>query len=220
MWWEANTLEARLLMRRGNPGDYALALASLPKKEVVKTMMPHTKVAHYYQGLAMLLDGKVALETKNLQRVEDMTKALAMHLPLMEQVRGDCLKLGELSYYMRAYEFMEIGSLKFKGDVAMSKADAASTAAYNWYSGARDRQVFATRMMPPISLLPMSVPMGRYYQSKGNFERAMEMYEEGLQYWPRDLNLLQSLKLLQLQTKNEKGAAATEALIQEVMGEN
>lgn len=218
-WWEAHTLKARLMLRRGEPGDIALARASLPSLEIVKTMMPHSKVAFFYQGLALILDGKEALETKNSERIEQMQQALSMHLPLMEKVRRDCVELGELPHFLRAYSFIDIAIIEFKGDIAMSKADPKSTAAYNWYSGARERQVLASRMMPPISLLPMSVPLGRYYEGKQEFERAMEMYQEGLEFWPRDLTLLQSLKRLQLAVKNGNGAAATELLIQQVIGD-
>jgi tetratricopeptide (TPR) repeat protein len=219
MWWEAYTLESRLLLRRGRPGDVALAKASMPKMAIVNAMTPVSKVAFLYQGLAMLWDGKTALAEKNVKRVEDMQQALSMHVQLMDPVRRDAAKLGEISHYVRAYTFMEIANLEFKGDVAMSKADPKSTTAYNWYSGARERQLLSSRMMPPICLLPMSVPLGRYYESKSNYERAKEMYDEGLQYWPRDLSLLQAMKQLQITTKDEAGAAATEALIREVVGE-
>jgi tetratricopeptide (TPR) repeat protein len=216
MWWEANTLEARLLMRRAEKGDFARAKASLPPKEWVQKMAKHSKVAFFNQGLAMTLEGQIALADKNPARAEEMQQALAMHLPLMEQVRGDAIKLGELTVFARAFSFLEIAMLGFKGDLAMSKADPKSTSAYNWYSGARERQILASRLMPPSSLLPMNVPLGKYYESKGNFERAKEMYEEGLQYWPRDLCLLEALQQMQIASKDEAGAKATAELIKAV----
>lgn len=220
MWWEANTLEARLLMRRAEKGDFARAKASLPAKELVQKMSKHSKVAFFYQGLAMTLEGQIALADQNPARAEEIQQALAMHLPLMEQVRGDAIKLGELTVFARAFSFLEIAMLGFKGDLAMSKADAKSTSAYNWYSGARERQILASRLMPPSSLLPMNVPLGKYYESKGNFERAKEMYEEGLQYWPRDLCLLEALQKMQIANKDEAGAKATAELIKAVKQEN
>lgn len=220
MWWEANTLEARLLMRRAEKGDFARAKASLPAKELVQKMSKHSKVAFFYQGLAMTLEGQIALADQNPARAEEIQQALAMHLPLMEQVRGDAIKLGELTVFARAFSFLEIAMLGFKGDLAMSKADAKSTSAYNWYSGARERQILASRLMPPSSLLPMNVPLGKYYESKGNFERAKEMYDEGLQYWPRDLCLLEALQQMQIASKDEAGAEATAELIKAVKQEN
>jgi tetratricopeptide (TPR) repeat protein len=220
MWWEANTLEARLLMRRAEKGDYARAKASLPPKQLVQKMSRHSKVAFFYQGLAMTLEGQIALAEKNAARAEEIQQALAMHLPLMEQVRGDAIKLGELTVFSRAFSYLEIAMSAFKGDLAMSKADAKSTSAYNWYSGARERQILSTRLMPPSSLLPMNVPLGKYYESKGNFERAKEMYEEGLQYWPRDLCLLEAMQKMQVASKDEAGAKATAELIKAVRKEN
>jgi tetratricopeptide (TPR) repeat protein len=220
MWWEANTLEARLLMRRAEKGDFARAKASLPPRELVQKMAKHSKVAFFYQGLAMTLEGQIALADKNAAHADEMQQALAMHLPLMEQVRGDVIKLGELTMFSRAFSFLEIAMLGYKGDLAMSKADAKSTTAYNWYSGARERQILASRLMPPSSLLPMNVPLGKYYESKGNFERAKEMYEEGLQYWPRDLCLLEAMQKMQVASKDEAGAKATAELIKAVRKEN
>lgn len=220
MWWEANTLEARLLMRRAEKGDYARAKASLPAKEVVMKMSKQSRVAFFYQGLATVLEGHVALEGKNAVRAEEMQQALAMHLPLMEQVRGDVMRLGELTVFARAFSFLDIENMAFKGDLAMSKGDAKSTSAYNWYSGARERQILASRMMPPSSLLPMHVPLGRYYEGKGNYERAKEMYQEGLQYWPRDLCLLEAMQKMQVASKDEAGAKATAELIKAVRKEN
>ncbi|MFM2170862.1 MAG: hypothetical protein RI957_1091 [Verrucomicrobiota bacterium] len=216
MWWEANTLEARLLMRRGGKGDLEKAKTSLPSKVAVKSMTPHSKVAFFYQGLAMILDAQIALSQKDTRRLEEIQQALTMHMPLMEQVRRDAVMLGELAPFARAQSFLEIATLKLKGDVAMNKSGADAGVAYNWYSGARERQVLASRMMPPAFLLPMNVPLGRHFESKKQFDRAKEMYLEGLQYWPRDLCLLDALQQLQILTKDVAGAKATADLIQSI----
>ncbi len=220
MWWEAHTLQARLLMRRGGKGDYERAKASLPSKVAVNSMIPHSKVAFYYQGLAMVLDGQIALSQKNSKRLEEVQQALTMHLPLMDQVRRDAVMLGELAPFLRAYSFLEIAVLKLKGDIALGKGGSNAGIAYNWYSGARERQVLASRMMPPVFLLPMNVPLGRYYESKSQLDRAKEMYLEGLQYWPRDLLLLESLRQLQVTSQDEAGAKSTHDLIQSIKREN
>ncbi len=219
MWWEANTLEARLLMRRGMPGDMAKAKASLPSKEAVNAMAPLSKIAFFYQGLALLLEGQVALEEKNDKRVEEMQQAMAMHLPLMDQMRRDAGNFGELSYFIRAYTFLDIGNYALKGDFAMSKTDGSFQVAYNYYSSARERQLLPTRAMPPIYLQPMHLFLGRFYLKKNNPQDAMAMYQEGLEFWPRDLSLLLARKELQIATKDEAGAAATDVLIREVSEE-
>lgn len=219
MWWEAKTLQARLLMRRGGDGDYAKALASLPPKDEVKATTSLSKVAFYYQGLAMVLDARNALAKKDFKRVEELQQALAMHLPLMERVRRDAVILGELAPFIRAYAFLDIAILQLKGDIALSKGGSQIGVAYNWYSGARERQVLASRMMPPSFLLPMNVSLGRYYEAKNQFDRAKEMYQEGLQFWPRDLCLLESLRQLQVTSKDDAGAKITADLIRSVKEE-
>lgn len=219
MWWEAKTLQARLLMRRSGEGDFARALASLPPKEEVKLTTPFSKVAFYYQGLAMVLDAHTALAKKDFKRVDELQQALAMHLPLMGQVRRDAVILGELAPFVRAQAFLEIALLRLKGDMALSQGGSKIGVAYNWYSGARERQILPARMMPPSFLLPMNAPLGRYYEARGQFDRAKEMYQEGLQFWPCDLCLLEPLRQLQLNTKDEAGAKSTEELIRSVKKE-
>lgn len=220
LWWEANTLQTRLLMRRCTAGDYARAKAALPSKEVVKAMSSHSKVAFFYQGLAMVLDAQIALAAKDMKRAEELMQALAMHLPLMEQIRPDTVKLGELSMFVRAYACLDIAIMQLKGDIAMSKGGTDAAAAYNWYSGAHERQLLATRMMPPSFLLPMNLPLARYYEGKKQFDRAKEMYQEGLQFWPRDLRLLESLQAMQVTAQDTAGAKATADIIQAVKQEN
>lgn len=220
LWWEAKTLEARLLMRRSSKGDLVRARASVPSRESMQKMSQHSRVAFFYQGLGMALDGQIALEGKNATRAGEIHQALAAHLPLMEQARSDAIKLGELTVFARAFSFLEIATMSFKGDLAMSQADPKSTSAYNWYSGARERQAFASRLMPPSSLMPMSVPLGKYYESKGNVVRAQEMFQEGLLHWPRDLCLLEALLALQVASQDEAAAKATADLIREVRSQN
>jgi tetratricopeptide (TPR) repeat protein len=219
LWWEACTLEARLLLRRGKPGDMAKAMASLPAKEVVRPMAESSKVVFFYQGLAMLLDGKKALEEKNMARVDDMVKALSMHLPLMDQARRDAANLGELSAFLRGYAFLDISLQAFKGDIAMAKTDGVNDVAFNWYSSAAEKQSPASRLMPPHFLKPMQRELGLYFVSKKDFASAKQMYEEGLAAWPRDISLLRAKLELQRLIKDETSAAATEALIREVVGE-
>lgn len=219
LWWEANTLEARLLLRRGMPGDMAKAMASLPPKESVKTMADTSKVVFFYQGLAMLLDGKKALEEKNMARVDDMAKALSMHLPLMDRARRDAANLGELSAFVRGYSYLDIALQAFKGDIAMAKTDGVTDVAYNWYSSAAEKQSPASRLMPPHFLKPMQRELGLYFVSKKDLDSAKDMYEEGLAAWPRDISLLRAKLDLQRLLKDEKSAAATEELIREVVGE-
>jgi len=125
-----------------------------------------------------------------------------------------------LSMFVRAYACLDIAIMQLKGDIAMSKGGTDAAAAYNWYSGARERQLLATRMMPPSFLLPMNLPLARYYEGKKQFDRAKEMYQEGLQFWPRDLRLLESLQAMQVTAQDTAGAKATADIIQAVKQEN
>ena len=208
MYWEAKTLEARLLMRRGAKGDAALAMASIPKPEVMKDLAAKTKVSSFYQGLVIALEGRKALEAGNRARAEEMYQLMVMHGNKMEESRAQAVKLGEVAHFGRAFDCLEIMALELKGDLAMAMGKDASGPAYNWYSGARERQHFATRMLPPICLYPMFARVSEFYLGKNDGKAALEIYKEGLGYWPSDLILLNGLKKTYLALKDEKSAAS------------
>lgn len=217
MFWEAKTLEARLLLRRNKPGDYDLALASLPLPEVVKPISAKTKVGAFYQGLAVALEGRKALAAGKMDRVKDIYQLIIMHGSQMEKIRTQALSLGEAAPFARAFDCLEILALDFKGDMAMLDGKEKCAPAYNWYSGARERQRLGTRMLPPITLLPMGLQIGRYYELKGDLPSALEVYQENLSYWPNDLLLLEALKKCQLALKDPTAAALTDEKIKSIM---
>jgi hypothetical protein len=216
MYWEAKTLEARLLMRRGAKGDAALAFSSIPKPDVMKDRAAKTKVGSFYQGLVIVLEGKKALEEGNRPRAEEMYQLMVMHGKKMEQSRAQAVSLGEVAHFGRAFNCLEILALELKGDIAMAQGKDSSSSAYNWYSGARERQNFATRMLPPICLYPMFARLSEYYLSKDDSKAALEIYKEGLGYWPSDLILLDGLKKTCLTLKDEKSAASISTQIDQV----
>lgn len=220
LWWEASTLEMRIRMRRQEPDDLRMALASLPSKEFVRTLTPYTRVAFYYQGLAMLLEARLALADNEWERAKELTEAMSMHLPLMQQIRGDVTNMGELSHFIRAYSLLDVASLQLKGDLAMARDDQQKNVAYNWYSGANERQMYATRMMPPVSLLPTEILLGNYFEKKNDGARAMEVYREGLVRWPNDVLLLEAIAALQTKNGDVKAAAETRATIKRATAEN
>jgi tetratricopeptide (TPR) repeat protein len=219
MYWEAKTLQARLLMRRGAVGDAALALQTIPQPDEVKSLVERTKVGSFYQGLVIALEGGKALTEGNKQRAEEMYQLMILHGEKMEAVRQQAMKLGEIAPFSRAFICLEILALELKGNIAMASGSASSGAAYNWYSGARERQTLATRMLPPISLFPMSAHVAQHFEVRKDWKSAQEAYEEGLEYWPNDLILLEGLKNVHLQQKNQAAADKAAAQIQQVKSE-
>ncbi len=216
MYWEAKTLQARLLMRRGAAGDVALALQTIPQPDDVKSLVGRTTVGSFYQGLVIALEGRKALTEGNKQRAEEMYQLMILHGEKMEALRQQAMKLGEIAPLSRAFICLEILALELKGNIAMASDSASRGAAYNWYSGARERQTLATRMLPPISLLPMSAHVAQHFELRKDWRSAQEAYEEGLEYWPNDLILLEGIKNAHVQQKNQVAADKVAAQIQQV----
>jgi hypothetical protein len=168
----------------------------------------------------MLLEARLALADNEWERAKELTEAMSMHLPLMQQIRGDVTNMGELSHFIRAYSLLDVASLQLKGDLAMARDDQQKNVAYNWYSGANERQMYATRMMPPVSLLPTEILLGNYFEKKNDGARAMEVYREGLVRWPNDVLLLEAIAALQTKNGDVKAAAETRATIKRATAEN
>ena len=63
-------------------------------------------------------------------------------------------------------------------------------------------------MLPPICLYPMFARVSEFYLGKNDCKAALEIYKEGLGYWPSDLILLNGLKKTYLALKDEKSAAS------------
>jgi tetratricopeptide (TPR) repeat protein len=216
MYWEAKTLAARLLMRRGAKGDEALAIASLPKPEAVKDIVTRTKVGSFYQGLVIVLEGRKSLAEGDTKRAEELFQLMALHGEKMVEVRVQAGKVGELSPFLRAFECLEVSAAEFRGLLTMKNSGATVSAAYNWISGARDRQKIASRMMPPITLLPMSSRLTDYYLNKNDVKSARETCEEGLLLWPNDLILLEHLQKIATLQKNTEESKKIAAQMEEI----
>lgn len=194
LMWEARTLEARLLLARRAPGDAALGLKTLPKPGSPELQVKKSHARYYYQGLATVLEGRMALEKGNLERASELSGALTMHGNLMAGVREEVAANGELVHWRRALPALQTLAAELRGDIALAGPKKERGSAYNWYLAADDRQESGSSMMPPPVLVPMRARVGDYLRDAGRSQDAEEAYREAFDKWPNNQWSLRGLE--------------------------
>lgn len=191
--WEAKTLPARLLMKRGLKGNTAEALASLPTGETLKPTRQQSLASWWIDAIRLSLEAKRQAENGDLANAKITAAALARHGDAMSRIQPDAAKGGELSAWNRAYRATEVLASEINGRIALAGPPAAHGSAYNWYRSASDRQRPASLLYPPAILGPMTARVGDYYMFAKRPKDAAEVYQEALVQFPNDLDTLRSL---------------------------
>lgn len=192
--WEGRTLPARILLKRGQPGDMKRASFSLPSLEKVKGLGKKTLALWGYQIHSSIVAGRIALEKGELDAArvisDDITR-LGMNFV---QTRETAVAQGERSYWLRAFKSFEVMAAEYRGLVTMAGPKESRGTAYNWYRGAADRQQRSSLMMPPAVLLPMEYRLAEYYLDREEPQKSIESLLSGLDEFPNDFELLMLLK--------------------------
>jgi tetratricopeptide (TPR) repeat protein len=206
LMWEGRTLAARLLMRRGLPGDAALALDTLPKPEKQKAYGKSSHAVWLYQGLAFALEARKALEAGKPDEARKITDALTLHGESMGKTRQAASAAGERSSWSRAYTALEIAASEMRGAMAMASGKEGMVSAFNWYRAALDRQTPPAMLMPPITLLPMETRLAEYHLARGETQAAIDILVEAQGKHTHDVEILVRLQKA-METAGEKEQA-------------
>ncbi len=194
MLWEAQTLPARLLLRRGDAGDAALALDTLPKAKSLKPY--HEECLAYWgiDGLRLALEAIRLLDKGQLEGAREAAAALAFHGEKMAQAQAVANNGGERSAWTRAFRATEMLASDVRGRLALAGPAPLRGTAYNWFRSAADRQRPAASLYPPVVLSPMLARLGEYHLGENEPAPAIEAFAEALVAFPNDLGALQGLE--------------------------
>lgn len=193
--WEARTLPARLLMKRGLPGNTQEALNSLPSPKALKRTRDVSLASWWIDALRISLDAKYAAETGKIDEAKVTAAVLAKHGAAFEKLQASAAQGGERSAWNRAFRATEVLASELNGRIALASAKNAQGSAYNWFRSAADRQRPASLMFPPAILAPMTSRVGDYYMRVDRPKDAVEAYQEALKQFPNDIDTLKSLSL-------------------------
>jgi len=192
--WEAKTLPARLLMRRGLPADLEEALASLPKPADVGPTSAKSLAFWWIDGLRMFLDARRWLAEGKYEEARQTAAALNFHGDRMSRVQNTANLTGERSAWSRAFRSMEVIASELSGEISLAGPVAGRGAAFNWFRAAADRQQNATMLYPPALLMPMAAQLGEYYMGIHKTPEAIAAFNEALKAFPNDIQTLKSLE--------------------------
>ena len=212
--WEAKTLPARILLRRGLRGDAADALKSLPKPDDIKDTREASLAYWWIDGLRLIAEGHRLIDEAKLSEARDVTAAITHHAEQIQQTQATASNNGERSAWNRALTALDIFARDLRGRLALAGAKDGFSLAYNWFASAADLQRPALMLYPPTVLTPMAARLGEYYQATGQAKEAIEPYQRALAEFPNDIRTLLDLKAVYEKAALPDDAAATETKIQ------
>ena len=192
--WEAKTLTARLMLRDAKEGKVKSAAASLPKPAEIAKLRDHSLAYWWIDGLRLTIEARRLLEKSDLPAARDVITALDNHVTSMAGTRNVASNSGELSFWNRSRQGLEMLACELHGDLAMAGPAANRGTAYNWFSSAADRQRPATLLLPPAVFTPMAARLGGYQLANNQAAEAIESYQRALRAFPKDIASLGGLK--------------------------
>ena len=217
--WEAKTLPARLLMKRGLPGNTNEAFHSLPTPDSLKPTLERSLAAWWIDGLRLALEAKRLAEAGKLQDAKVTAAVLSKHGESMSLLQEAAGKGGERSAWNRAFRALESIASEINGRIALAGPPVAHGSAYNWFRSAADRQQPATMLYPPPILQPMVGRVGEYYMLAKRPVDAVDAFKEALALYPNDIDTLKSLAGAYKAANLTKEAEETRALISKLEGQ-
>ncbi|MEO0018521.1 MAG: hypothetical protein RLZZ522_1804, partial [Verrucomicrobiota bacterium] len=194
MLWEAQTLPARLLMRRAKPGDAALALAALPKPDALQAFRGHCMAYWWIDALRIALETQRLVEADKPAEAKQALAALAFHGDKMAKAQDAANLHGERSAWSRAFKALELLACDLRGRMALRGPKELRGTAYNWFRSGADRQRPASMLYPPVLLTLELVKLGEFYLLEEKPEEAVDSFTEALKSYPNDSDALQGLE--------------------------
>ena len=214
--WDAKTLPARVLLRRGLEGDSAKALASLPSPDELKPFLGKSLSYWWIDGLRIALEAQRLLDAGVLGKAVETIDAMSYHGEAMTKKQAASSAIGERSEWNRSFRSLEVLAAELRGRLALAGPPAGHGSAFNWFRAATDRQVPSTMLAPPPILTPMAIRLGDYFLTQNNPAKAVEAYLEALAAFPNDVESLRRLEKGYTLTKQPEKAAETAAKIAEL----
>jgi tetratricopeptide (TPR) repeat protein len=211
--WDAKTLPARVLLRRGLKGNAKEAIHSLPAPEEIKETRNSSLAYWWIDGLRLALEAQRLIEEAKISEAQDVVAAITHHGEAMSKTQATAATNGERSTWTRGFRAMEVIASELHGQLTLSGPKERMGAAYNWFASAADRQVPAPMMFPPMNLTPMAIHLGEYYIAVNQPQEAIESYNRALTSFPNDMSALIGLKSAYEQAKQPEDAASVQKKI-------
>ena len=218
--WEGKTLPARLLMYRGETGDAAKALASLPSTKEMQPLLGKSLSYWWVDGLRIALESQRLLDAQNYAQAADTINAMSVHGEAMTKKQNVSVTVGERSEWNRSFRSLEILAAVLRGRMALAGPAEGHGSAFNWFRAATDRQLPSSMLTAPPILTPMATLLGDYYLTQNEPSKAVDAYLEALASFPNNIIALQKLEKGYKRLEQNDKAAETAAKIAEITSGN
>lgn len=192
--WDAKTLPARVLLRRGAPQDSAKALASLPPPEESEPFREKSLAFWWIDGLRITLESQRLLDVGVIDKASETIGALTFHGTAMAKRQEMASAMGEQTQWNRSFRAIEVLAAELHGRLALAGPPAGHGSAFNWFRAAADRQKPTTMLNAPPILTPMAMRLGDYFIARNLPHKAVRAYEEALQSFPNDAETITRLE--------------------------
>ena len=212
--WDAKTLPARILIRRGLRGNAMEAAVSLPKPDEVQEFRKYSLAYWWIDGLRFALEAQRLINAGKTDEAREVVAALTQHGELMSKTQSAAAASGERSQWLRAFRATEVLASDIRGRLAMAGPQNQRETAYNWYASAADRQRPSPMLYPPLILTPMASRLGGFYLATKKPVEAIEAYQRALSAFPNDMESLIGLKTAYEMAEKTKEAAETSKKIE------
>jgi tetratricopeptide (TPR) repeat protein len=214
--WEAKTLPARILLRRGTKGDAAAALATLPTPEQLAPLRKESLAYWWIDGLRILLESRRLLEDGKPEEARAVMRALTDHGERFAATRPMAVRGGEGSFWSRSFQSLEILSSELRGDIALAGPPELHGAAATWFTTAAERQTPAPLLLPPLALKPVAARLAEFHLSRRAPREALEAARRAIAAFPSDPFALATLEQAQRAAGDAAAADATRRRIVEI----
>jgi tetratricopeptide (TPR) repeat protein len=213
--WEGKTLPARLLMARGQKGDAAKALATLPKVEEISAFREKSMAYWFVDGLRLYLDALRLIDEEKYEEATKVAESITHFGEAMTRAQESSTVGGERSFWNRSFRALEVGACELKGRLALAGSQLSHGSASIWFRSAMDRQTRSSLLLPPALLSPMALRLGDCQLALGKPEDAMAAYREALTAFPNDMNSLKGLATACTRAGKKAEAAAVKKQIED-----
>lgn len=215
--WEGMTLPARLYLARGQEGDFAKAIETLPAKNAPllenEALVPYLD---YLEGLWQYLKTRQLVQEKNLTDGTNARKAMEVTLIRLASRRVEAMRASSASEFLRAFAGLEVYHAEARGQVALAGDATSQKIARSWFKSASEKQLRPLLLMPPVVASPMEVRLAEYYAKIGDSKRSAESYWKALQRRPNDLLALQGYQVALTKLNRKEAAGQIGRIIQHV----
>lgn len=213
IFWDAESLPARISLQHALPGDAADALAFMGKSGKLPPERKNSLSHWWNDGLRIVLETQRLIDSGELENARAALNALAFHGENMAKSQQAASASGERSAWTRAFRALETMAGSLRGRIILEGPQDRIGTAYNWFSSAADGQRPAPMMFPPMVLTPMAIHLGKFYLTTGKPGDAITAYQRALATFPSDLPALLGLAEAYTQAELPEKAAETRAKI-------